>query len=52
MHMAFQPQGNGQQDSTFKFYIVININNQRNECDYTIDERVDHNQDWGRNLVL
>jgi hypothetical protein len=33
-------------------YIVMNINNQGNECDYTIDERVDQNQDWGRKLLL
>jgi hypothetical protein len=47
----FNPKAMDNKIQPSKIYILININNQGNEYDYTIDERIDHNQDWARNLL-
>ncbi len=50
--MAFQPQVNGQQDSTIRIQTTTNINYQGNENDHTTNKKVDHNQDWGEESTI
>jgi hypothetical protein len=43
--MAFQPLGNGQQNSTLKYIHVASINDQGSEDNYITNEETNHNQD-------
>ncbi len=35
-----------------QIYITTNMNNARSEKDYTIEEEVENNQQWGKKIII
>jgi hypothetical protein len=35
-----------------EIYTIVNINDYENKDDYIINEETNHNQNWGRNMLL
>jgi hypothetical protein len=49
--MAFEPKMDNK-IRPIKVYTTTNMNNVRNEEDYTIKEEVENNPRWGKNLLV
>jgi len=49
--MAFEPKMDNK-IRPIEVYTITNMNNVRNEEDYIIEEEVENNPQWGKNLLL